>query len=79
MPCPDVPNGTIRSFTDALTLTAANGDTITISGIGATCGNGMDVVGTGTYTVTGGTGRFSGASGTMTMDAGRALALILRQ
>lgn len=71
VPCLDVPGGTIRSFTDTLTLTAANGDTITMSGSGSSCANGIDVVSTGTYAATGGTGRFSGASGTMTLHIAR--------
>lgn len=71
VPCPDVPSGTIRQFTDTLTMTAANGDTITLSGSGTSCANGIDVVSVGTYTVTSGTGRFSGASGTLALQIAR--------
>jgi hypothetical protein len=69
--CRAVSSGTIRHFTDTLTLTAANGDTITLSGSGTSCANGIDVVSSGSYTVTGGTGRFSGASGTLTLSIAR--------
>jgi hypothetical protein len=71
VPCPAVSSGTIRQFTDTLTLTAANGNTITLSGSGTSCANGIDVVSSGTYAVTGGTGRFSGASGTLTLQIAR--------
>jgi hypothetical protein len=67
VPCADVSGGTLRQFTDTLTLTAANGDMLTTSGSGTSCANGVDVVSSGTYTVTSGTGRFSGASGTLTL------------
>lgn len=70
-PCTDVPNGTIRQFTDTLTLTAANGATLTMSGSGTSCANGVDVVSTGNYSVTDGTGRFEGASGTVTLAISR--------
>jgi hypothetical protein len=71
VPCPDVAGGTIREFTDTLTLTAANGDALTMTGSGTSCANGIDVISSGTYAVTGGTGRFSGASGTMTLRIAR--------
>jgi hypothetical protein len=71
VPCSDVPGGTIRQFTDTLTLTAANGDTITMAGSGTSCANGIDVTSSGTYTVTGGTGRFVSASGTMNLSIAR--------
>ena len=48
--------------TRTTTLTAANGDTITMSGSGLTgCGGSNEA--NDTYAVTGGTGRFQGASG----------------
>ena len=52
------------------TITAANGDTITLAGTGTSCPTSpttADV--TDTATVTGGTGRFAGASGTITVRA----------
>ena len=39
----------IRAFTEDLTLIAANGDTITMSGSGVVCGNGIDIIASGTY------------------------------
>ena len=51
-------------------LIGANGDTITVSESGTGCPTnvfGFDVL-TGTYTVTGGTGRFAGASGGGTLS-----------
>ena len=59
------PGGTINTYTAAITLTAADGDTITMSGSGTVCEGPGLVQASGTYTVTGGTGRFNGASGTI--------------
>ena len=59
------PGGAINTYTAAITLTA-DGDTITMSGSGTVCEGPGLVQASGTYTVTGGTGRFSGASGTIT-------------
>jgi len=56
------------------TLTAANGDTLVLTGphdIGCPTGRPNAVHGTGDWTVTGGTGRFAGATGQGTFD-GRA-------
>lgn len=47
--------------TRTTTLTAANGDTITMSGTGLSCAATSDAH--DNYTITGGTGRFQGASG----------------
>jgi hypothetical protein len=67
-PCP---GGTLASYTVEQTLTAANGDTLTMSGSGTSCAGPGGIVATGTFTVTGGTGRFSGASGTITESVAR--------
>jgi hypothetical protein len=61
-PCP---GGTTRSYTAEATLTAANGDTLTMSGSGTICGGPGGIQASGSYSVTGGTGRFSGAGGTV--------------
>jgi hypothetical protein len=71
VPCSDVASGTIREFTDTLTLTAANGNQIMLTGSGTSCANGIDVVSSGSYSVAGGTGRLSGASGTLTLNIAR--------
>ena len=57
------------------TITAANGDTLTQSEIGTVCEVGPSVAGNahtfkGTYTNTGGTGRFAGATGGGTVTGG---------
>lgn len=62
-PCP---GGTVNHYTVEQTLTAANGDTLTMSGSGTSCSGPGGLVATGTFSVTDGTGRFSGASGTIT-------------
>lgn len=59
------PGGAINTYMADITLTAASGDTITMSGSGTVCEGPGGVTATGTYTITGGTGRFSGASGTI--------------
>jgi hypothetical protein len=62
------PCATIQS--PLASLIGANGDTVTVSLSGTGCPTsvfGLDVL-TGTYTVTGGTGRFAGASGGGTLD-----------
>lgn len=52
------------------TITAANGDTITLAGTGSSCPTSPTTAAvTDTATVTGGTGRFAGASGTITVRA----------
>lgn len=61
--CPT--RGTTGTY--AGTLTAANGDTITVVGSGAGCPTSPTTARIlGAVTVTGGTGRFDGASGTLT-------------
>lgn len=58
--------------TNYQTLTAANGDSLTLTSSDEACPIGQGVYrGTGHYVVTGGTGRFSGATGQGTFD-GRA-------
>jgi len=57
------------------TLTAANGDSLTFSESGTVCEVGATGIGVphsfnGTYTITGGTGRFVGAGGTGTITGG---------
>src|SRR5215470_16390973 len=54
-------------------LTAANGDTLVLTGphdVGCPTGRPNAVHGTGDWTVTGGTGRFAGATGQGTFDGG---------
>jgi hypothetical protein len=60
------PGGAVNTYTADLTLFAANGDTITMSGNGTVCQGPNHVEASGTYSVTGGTGRFDGAGGTIT-------------
>nr|MDQ3569330.1 hypothetical protein [Actinomycetota bacterium] len=67
----DVPNcptpGTTEIYT--ATLTAANGDTITLEGTGYGCQTSPTTLAVvDTVTVTGGTGRFEGASGSLTVQ-----------
>jgi hypothetical protein len=58
--------GVLTTYTEAGTLTAANGDTLTVSGGGTACAANGHAIGTGELTVTGGTGRFAGgASGSL--------------
>ena len=57
------------------TITAANGDTLTLQNTGAVCevgatGSSVPHTFTGTYTITGGTGRFQGATGSGTETGG---------
>jgi hypothetical protein len=57
------------------TLTAANGDTLTMQVTGTVCEVGATSANvphtfTGTYTITGGTGRFAGATGSGTSTGG---------
>lgn len=52
------------------TLTAANGDQITLAATGKNCATSKTILtGVDSYTVTGGTGRFGGASGSGTVSA----------
>lgn len=53
------------------TLTAANGDTLTLAATGTNCPTSVPTMKTAfdNYTVTGGTGRFAGASGSGTISA----------
>jgi hypothetical protein len=54
-------------FVSTATLTAANGDTINLTASGTVCmAPSGTVVATATYTITGGTGRFSTATGSGT-------------
>jgi len=51
-------------------ITAANGDTVTLAGTGTSCPTSATTASvTDTATVTGGTGRFAGATGTITVRA----------
>ena len=61
-PCP---GGTGSTFSETITLTAANGDTLEISGTGEACAGGGVSTGSATLTVSGGTGRFANASGSL--------------
>jgi hypothetical protein len=63
---PDGP-GCFVIVADAVTLTAANGDQLFLTNVGEDCFDDTGhIVGSATFTVTGGTGRFAGASGTGT-------------
>jgi hypothetical protein len=53
---------------DSVTLTAANGDTVSVQNTGQDCVDKGRITGSGTYTITGGSGRFMGASGTGTFS-----------
>lgn len=61
--------GCVRSTTETFTatLTAANGDTLALVGTGTGCHNPPTVAVVDTATVTGGTGRFEGAAGYVTV------------
>jgi hypothetical protein len=60
-------NGNTNTNTE--TLTAANGDTLTITSSDVGCSEGqLGFHGTGNWTVSGGIGRFAGANGTGTFD-----------
>jgi hypothetical protein len=60
--CPDGPDGVASINVE--TLTAANGDTLTITSDDVACPTGPGLYqGTGHWTITGGTGRFTGATG----------------
>ena len=64
-PRPGCVTSTTETFT--ATLTAANGDTLTLVGTGTGCQNPPTVAVVDTATVTGGTGRFEGATGDVTV------------
>ena len=68
-PVPNCPvPGTTEVYT--ATLTAANGDTITLEGTGTGCQTSPTTVAVvDTVTITGGTGRFEGASGDLTVTS----------
>jgi hypothetical protein len=60
-------NGCLQPVADFVLTTGANGDTITLTNQGQDCLTSQTHIhGSGTYTITGGTGRFLGASGTGT-------------
>ena len=56
----------VTTYTETATLTAANGDTLNLSGGGVDCHSDAGTSASGTLTVTGGGGRFAGASGQLT-------------
>ena len=59
--------GCFAIVADAVTLTAANGDHLFLTNVGEDCFDDTGhIVGSATFTVTGGTGRFAGATGTGT-------------
>jgi hypothetical protein len=62
-PCDD--GGLFSTYTEDATLTAANGDTLTLSGSGTGCAANGRAIASGELTVTGGTGRFAGATGSL--------------
>ena len=55
--------GLLSTYTETATLVAANGDTLELSGAGTACASNGHAIGSGTLTITGGTGRFAEASG----------------
>ena len=55
----------LTTYTETGTLIAANGDTLSFSGGGTACAPNGSAIGSGELTVTGGTGRFAGASGSL--------------
>jgi hypothetical protein len=57
--------GLLTTYTETGTLVAANGDTISLSGGGTACVVNGNALASGVLTVTGGSGRFSGAGGTL--------------
>jgi hypothetical protein len=57
--------GTIATFTETATLTAANGDTIGLAGAGSACAAGGHSIGSAALNVTGGSGRFEHTTGTL--------------
>ena len=64
-PCtaPDGQAGTVTPFTEESTLTAANGDILTLRSSGSSCHTATGDIIDATFVVVGGTGRFAGASG----------------
>jgi hypothetical protein len=58
--------GVLTTFTQTATLVAANGDTLTLRGSGTACAANGHAIGSGDLTITGGTGRFAGATGNLT-------------
>ena len=72
---PNGQGGFCAPATGSSTLTAANGATLTFSQTGTVCEVGKSSPNvahtfTGTYTITGGTGRFAGATGSGTISGG---------
>lgn len=57
--------GVFTNYTDSGTLTGANGDSLDLSGGGTACVENGHAIASGQLTVTGGTGRFRDASGTL--------------
>ena len=74
--CVDPSNPATAAVTGTMVITAANGDQVTqsyLTTVNADFGAGT-LTATGTYQVTGGTGRFSGATGGGTVDVSGSLA-----
>jgi hypothetical protein len=61
-PCP---GGSGSTFSETITLIAANGDFIELTGTGEACAGGGVSTGSATLTVTGGTGRFENVTGSL--------------
>jgi hypothetical protein len=57
--------GLLSTYTETAALVAANGDTLYLTGGGTACARSGRAVGTGELTITGGTGHFAGASGSV--------------
>jgi hypothetical protein len=66
-------SGGAATFTETAQLTAANGDTLNLSGSGASCHTAAGTTASSTLTPTSGsTGKFSSATGTITEDVNAA-------
>lgn len=61
-------SGGAATFIEMAQLTAANGDRVNLSGSGTSCHTANGTTASGTLSPTGGTGRFSDATGTITED-----------
>jgi hypothetical protein len=58
--------GLLTTYTETGTLQAANGDTLALSGQGTACVAAGHAIASGHLAITGGTGRFQAASGSLT-------------
>ena len=68
------PGGIGSTYTETATLTAANGDSLELSGSGTACAGGGMVTGDGTLAITGGARHFAEATGSLSEQFVRDLA-----